>query len=160
VLTRAPSNTPIENTTEPVIYERIISGGACGLVVTANAVIFLTIFGFFLAFDNDDFQYSVWIAGRKVPKQWWSLNVPCTIEQKQIPNIQQKQNWLFIPTSQFFWWEDWLVRILLEGKISLSCSIVWSWSILFDSNFFQFFCRINRYTWFEIYLCNTRFIDQ
>jgi len=60
VLTRAPSNTPITNSTEPVIYERIISGGACGLVVTANAVIFLTIFGFFLAFDNDDFQYAVW----------------------------------------------------------------------------------------------------
>jgi len=60
VLTRAPSNTPITNTTDPVMYERIISGGACGLVVTANAVIFLTIFGFFLAFDNDDFQYAVW----------------------------------------------------------------------------------------------------
>jgi len=59
VLTRAPSNTPITNTTDPVMYERIISGGACGLVVTANAVIFLTIFGFFLAFDNDDFQYAV-----------------------------------------------------------------------------------------------------
>jgi len=61
VLTRAPSNTPTNstpnNTTE---FESIISGGACGLVVTANAVIFLTILGFFLAFDNDDFQYAVW----------------------------------------------------------------------------------------------------
>jgi len=60
VLTRAPSNTPTNstpnNTTE---FESIISGGACGLVVTANAVIFLTILGFFLAFDNDDFQYAV-----------------------------------------------------------------------------------------------------
>jgi len=61
VLTRAPSKTPLHpNSTDPVEFEKIISGGACGLVVTANAVIFLTIFGFFLAFDNDDFQYSVW----------------------------------------------------------------------------------------------------
>ena len=37
-----------------------ISGGACGLVLTANAVMFLTILGFFLAFDNDDHRYSVW----------------------------------------------------------------------------------------------------
>jgi hypothetical protein len=37
-----------------------IEGGACGLTLTANAVMFLTIFGFFVAFDNDDVQYSVW----------------------------------------------------------------------------------------------------
>merc|ERR1712083_484977 len=29
----------------------VIEGGACGLVVTANAVMFLTILGFFIAFD-------------------------------------------------------------------------------------------------------------
>ena len=37
-----------------------ISGGACGLVLTANAIMFLTILGFFIAFDGDDVQYSVW----------------------------------------------------------------------------------------------------
>ena len=37
-----------------------IAGGACGLVLTANAIMFLTILGFFIAFDGDDVQYSVW----------------------------------------------------------------------------------------------------
>ena len=37
-----------------------ISGGACGLVLTANSIMFLTILGFFIAFDTDDVQYSVW----------------------------------------------------------------------------------------------------
>ena len=37
-----------------------IEGGACGLVVTANAVMFLTIMGFFIAFDSEDVEYSVW----------------------------------------------------------------------------------------------------
>jgi len=38
----------------------VITGGACGLVLTANAIMFLTILGFFIAFDGDDVQYSVW----------------------------------------------------------------------------------------------------
>jgi len=57
VLNRSPASSTPPNSTQPV--EGIISGGACGLVLSANAVMFLTIFGFFLAFDNDDFQYSV-----------------------------------------------------------------------------------------------------
>ena len=38
----------------------VAGGGACGLVLTANAIMFLTILGFFIAFDGDDVQYSVW----------------------------------------------------------------------------------------------------
>ena len=41
-------------------YKFQITGGACGLVLTANAIMFLTILGFFIAFDGDDVQYSVW----------------------------------------------------------------------------------------------------
>ena len=37
-----------------------IDGGACGLVLTANSVMFLTILGFFIAFDSEDVEYSVW----------------------------------------------------------------------------------------------------
>ncbi len=38
-----------------------IAWGACMLVLTGNIVMFLTIFGFFVAFDNDDgFDYSSW----------------------------------------------------------------------------------------------------
>merc|ERR1711988_1826221 len=36
----------------------VITGGACGFVLTANAITFLTILGFFIAFDGDDVQYS------------------------------------------------------------------------------------------------------
>merc|ERR1712142_746712 len=35
-----------------------VEGGACGLVLTANAVMFLTIMGFFIAFDSEDVEYS------------------------------------------------------------------------------------------------------
>jgi len=45
----------VDNITETV--DKVIAGGACGLVLTANTFMFLTIFGFFFAFDNDDFQY-------------------------------------------------------------------------------------------------------
>ena len=38
----------------------VIDGGACGLVLAANSVMFLTILGFFLAFDSEDVEYSVW----------------------------------------------------------------------------------------------------
>jgi len=40
--------------------KKAIEGGACGLVITANAVMFLTILGFFIAFDSEDVEYSVW----------------------------------------------------------------------------------------------------
>ncbi len=72
VLARAPMPggvvPPVNNTTTttvapppaPLDQNGIIEGGACGLTLTANAVMFLTIFGFFVAFDNDDVQYSVW----------------------------------------------------------------------------------------------------
>jgi len=58
VLSRAPGE--IDPSTAGNVTESIISGGACGLVLTANAVMFLTIFGFFLTFDNEDVQYAVW----------------------------------------------------------------------------------------------------
>jgi len=49
VLARAPSAAP-------TIY-----WGSCALVFTSNIVIFLTILGFFLAFDNEDgFEYNTW----------------------------------------------------------------------------------------------------
>jgi len=48
----------VANTT--TITTTVIEGGACGLVVTANAVMFLTILGFFIAFDSEDVEYSVW----------------------------------------------------------------------------------------------------
>lgn len=34
--------------------------GAAGLTIAANIVVFATILGFFLAFDNDDVDYSMW----------------------------------------------------------------------------------------------------
>merc|ERR1712004_221548 len=47
----------------PIVLSRApvaIDGGACGLVLTANSVMFLTILGFFIAFDSEDVEYSVW----------------------------------------------------------------------------------------------------
>ena len=38
----------------------VIDGGACGLVIAANSVMFLTILGFFLAFGSEDVEYSLW----------------------------------------------------------------------------------------------------
>ena len=65
VLARVPSsggggggNSTVTNGTDTGLLP--IDGGACGLVVTANAVMFLTILGFFIAFDSDDNEYSVW----------------------------------------------------------------------------------------------------
>merc|ERR1711892_1462979 len=46
VVTPTPGPTDLSETTTTVI-----EGGACGLVITANAVMFLTILGFFIAFD-------------------------------------------------------------------------------------------------------------
>jgi hypothetical protein len=47
----------------PVILARVdvIKWGACGLVLASNAVIFLTILGFFLVFEGrDDFSWEQW----------------------------------------------------------------------------------------------------
>ncbi len=37
-----------------------IEWGAAGMSVTANIFVFMTIVGFFVAFDNDDVDYSMW----------------------------------------------------------------------------------------------------
>lgn len=37
-----------------------IAWGSAGLVITANIIVFFTILGFFVAFDNDDVDYSMW----------------------------------------------------------------------------------------------------
>merc|ERR1719445_171490 len=74
VLSRAPvavtpaplppnsTTTPATDTTpQPSLQTTtVIDGGACGLVLTANSVMFLTILGFFIAFDSEDVEYSVW----------------------------------------------------------------------------------------------------
>ncbi|XP_019387127.1 PREDICTED: leptin receptor gene-related protein, partial [Crocodylus porosus] len=47
----------------PIILARVnvIMWGACGLVLAGNAVIFLTILGFFLVFGRgDDFSWEQW----------------------------------------------------------------------------------------------------
>merc|ERR1711936_498224 len=56
------TTTPGTNTTPqpPLQTTTVIDGGACGLVLTANSVMFLTILGFFIAFDSEDVEYSVW----------------------------------------------------------------------------------------------------
>merc|ERR1712147_549856 len=56
------TTTPGTNTTpQPSLQTTtVIDGGACGLVLTANSVMFLTILGFFIAFDSEDVEYSVW----------------------------------------------------------------------------------------------------
>nr|CAG4641360.1 EOG090X0J87 [Eulimnadia texana] len=48
VLARAPMNAAV------------IAWGSAGLVIAANIVVFATILGFFMAFDNDDVDYSMW----------------------------------------------------------------------------------------------------
>merc|ERR1711953_1045662 len=60
--TTPPPDTTTTTTTPPNITTTttVITGGACGFVLTANAIMFLTILGFFIAFDGDDVQYSVW----------------------------------------------------------------------------------------------------
>nr|CAG4646718.1 EOG090X0J87 [Macrothrix elegans] len=50
----------------PIILARapeaahVITWSSAGLTITANIVVFLTILGFFIAFDNDDVDYSMW----------------------------------------------------------------------------------------------------
>jgi len=74
VLARAPYTVPVPDPTTTVstidtisttiapntTTTTVIEGGACGLVITANSVMFLTILGFFIAFDSEDVEYSVW----------------------------------------------------------------------------------------------------
>jgi len=48
ILSRAPFDAPV------------IQLGACLLVLFGNTVVFLTILGFFIAFDSDDDGYSMW----------------------------------------------------------------------------------------------------
>merc|ERR1712045_131843 len=55
--TLTTTTTVAPNTTDTTT---VITGGACGFVLTANAIMFLTILGFFITFDGDDVQYSVW----------------------------------------------------------------------------------------------------
>ncbi|XP_013398564.1 leptin receptor gene-related protein [Lingula anatina] len=46
----------------PIIlaHTSIIQWAACGLVMSGNAVVFLTILGYFWVFGNDDFDYGNW----------------------------------------------------------------------------------------------------
>merc|ERR1712032_255910 len=55
--TAPPTNTTPDPSGQ---FTTVIDGGACGLVLTANSVMFLTILGFFIAFDSEDVEYSVW----------------------------------------------------------------------------------------------------
>merc|ERR1712183_933761 len=57
-----PTSNAITTTLAPntTTTTTVITGGACGFVLPANAIMFLTILGFFITFDGDDVQYSVW----------------------------------------------------------------------------------------------------
>ncbi|XP_016844723.1 leptin receptor gene-related protein [Nasonia vitripennis] len=48
VLARSPMDNPV------------IQTGACYLTLAGNVVVYLTIIGFFLAFDHEDSDYSMW----------------------------------------------------------------------------------------------------
>ena len=41
-------------------FTTVIDGGACGLVIAANSIMFLTILGFFVNFDSEDVDYTAW----------------------------------------------------------------------------------------------------
>merc|ERR1712061_445221 len=60
--TETPDSSALTTTLAPntTTTTTVITGGACGFVITANAIMFLTILGFFITFDGDDVQYSVW----------------------------------------------------------------------------------------------------
>merc|ERR1719373_650414 len=55
-----PAPDTVTTTPNTTTTTTVITGGACGFVLTANAIMFLTILGFFITFDGDDVQYSVW----------------------------------------------------------------------------------------------------
>ena len=68
-LTLAPIPSNMTSTTTPAVtaipdpsdqFTTVIDAGACGLVLAANTVMFLTIFGFFVAFDSEDVDYTAW----------------------------------------------------------------------------------------------------
>ncbi|XP_076307143.1 leptin receptor gene-related protein-like isoform X2 [Tachypleus tridentatus] len=40
--------------------EPVIEWGACGLILSGNIVVYLTILGFFMVFNNDEVDYSMW----------------------------------------------------------------------------------------------------
>lgn len=67
VLARSPYSAPT------------ISWGSCGLVLSGNVVVFLTILGFFIAFDNDDMDYSMW---------WSSQLFFCNFLKKHFRNLR------------------------------------------------------------------------
>ncbi|XP_033215415.1 leptin receptor gene-related protein isoform X2 [Belonocnema kinseyi] len=48
VLARSPKNNPV------------IQWGACYLTLAGNVVVYLTIVGFFIAFEQEDSDYSMW----------------------------------------------------------------------------------------------------
>merc|ERR1711994_302588 len=60
--TATPDSSAITTTLAPNTNTTTttVTGGACGFVLTANAIMLLTILGFFITFDGDDVQYSVW----------------------------------------------------------------------------------------------------
>merc|ERR1719347_2454820 len=60
VLARAEVTVSPTTPAPDTVTTTVITGGACGFVLTANAIMFLTILGFFITFDGDDVQYSVW----------------------------------------------------------------------------------------------------
>ncbi|XP_043281670.1 leptin receptor gene-related protein [Venturia canescens] len=42
------------------IAEPVIKWGACYLTLAGNVVVYLTLVGFFMTFDQDDSDYSIW----------------------------------------------------------------------------------------------------
>ncbi|XP_054162772.1 leptin receptor overlapping transcript-like 1 [Oppia nitens] len=51
---------PIVLSRSPITPTSVIETGACILVLFGNTVVFLTILGFFIAFDKDDDGYNMW----------------------------------------------------------------------------------------------------